>query len=276
MKMIHLFFVIIILGGSIPGFAQKKRTLIANGSAISHDLTPEQTRAKAIEDAKRNALNKAGISETISFNDFSYKFEDNDKFNEIFQTVSSIETGGEIVVDSVLSENRHFNEYGNMVVEVEIEATIYKHRKKADPTFLFTVNGIDEVYKNEGYLQFTVTPTKNAYLKIFNITEHETSVLYPYRDTENPQYNDDPNRLFIAGETVQFPVHPAYRDGYYLEVASPGETQEFNILMFVFTKQNIPFIVKPTFSNVMKWIYSIPPNERVTCQEGFVIKKSEE
>jgi len=71
------------------------------------------------------------------------------------------------------------------------------------------------------------------------------------------------------------PLHPAYSEGYFLEVETPGKTEEFNILMFVFTKQNIPFIEKPTFNNVMKWIYAIPPDERVTSQEGFVIKKND-
>ncbi len=268
-----IFLIIILMLGSFSAEAQRKKTVRAIGSAISHDLTPAQTRAKAIEDAKRNALNKAGVSESISFTDFSYKFEDNEKFGEIFQAISMIETGGEIVVDEVLSETKDFNEFGNMVVEVEIEATVYRHRKSADPTFLLRVDGIDEVYQNEDLLQFTVTPTQDAYLKIFNITEESSSVLYPYSSKENPQYNDKTGQLFKANEPLQLPVHPAYSDGYYLEVDTPGKDREFNILLFVFTKQDIPFIEDPTFNNVMKWIYSISPDERVMAQEGFVIKK---
>jgi hypothetical protein len=253
--------------------AQRKKTVRATGTAISHDLTPEQTRAKAIEDAKRNALNKAGVSESISFTDFSYKFEDNEKFGEIFQAISMIETGGEIVVDEILNESKDFNEFGNMVVEVEIKATVYRHKKSADPTFLFKIEGIDEVYQNEDLLQFKITPTQDGYLKIFNITEDATTLLYPYKDLENPQYNDKTDQLFKANETVQLPLHPAYSDGYYLEVDAPGKSQEFTILMFVFTKQNIPFIEEPTFNNMMSWIYAISPDERVIGQEGFVIKK---
>lgn len=274
MKKTILLFVILTFVGSLHVMGQKKKTVRVTGKAISGEyLTPAQTRAKAIEDAKRNALNKAGVSESISFTDFSYKFEDNEKFGEIFQAISAIETGGEIVVDKILNETKDFNEFGNMVVEVEIEATVYRHRKSPDPTFLFKVEGIDEVYQNEDLLQFKVTPTRDCYLKIFNITEDKTSVLYPYTDPENPQYNDKTDRLFKANETVQLPLHPAYSDGYDLEVDTTGKTKEFNILMFVFTKQNIPFIEEPTFNNMMTWIYSISPDERVTGQEGFVIKK---
>jgi len=275
MKKTILLFLILALFSSLHVLGQKKKTVTAKGTFISLDLTPEQTRAKAIEDAKRNALVKAGVSETVTFTDFSYKFEDNERFNEIFQAISSIQTGGEIIVDEVLNETKTFNDFGNMVVEVEIEATVYRHRQKADPTLLISVEGIDEVYKNEDLLQFHFTPTQDGYLKIFNITEDETSVLYPYRDTENPQYNDKTDNLFKAGQTVQLPLHPAYSEGYFLEVDTPGKTEEFNILMFVFTKQNIPFIEKPTFNNIMTWIYAIPPDERIVLQEGFVIKKSE-
>jgi hypothetical protein len=257
----------------MTGMAQKKKTVHAKGSYVSRDLTPEQTKAKAIEEAKRNALQKAGITETVSFTDFQYQFEDNERFREIFQAISSIETGGEIIVDEIISEEKSFNEFGNMMVEVEIKATVYRHKEKADRKFLFTVEGIDEVYKNGSLLQFQFTPTQVGYLKIFNITDEETYLLYPYIDKANPQYNDDPDHGFVKSETAQFPLHPAYREGYTLEIDTPGKTQEFNILMFVYTKENIPFIREVDFSSMMKWIYSIPPNERVTEQVGFVIKK---
>ncbi len=273
--MYRFFLIILVLMSAVGVQAQKKNTVRAKGSYMSADLTPEQTRAKAIEDAKRNALVKAGVSETISFTDFSYKYDDNERFNEIFQAISSIETGGEIIVDEIISENRYFNEFGNMVVEVEIEATIFRHKEKADPKFRFTVEGIDEVYKNEDWLQFEFTPTQDGYLKIFNVTDEETYLLYPYKSALEPVLNDDPDRLFKKRETIQFPVHPAYRHGYSLEIDTPGKTQEFNILMFVFTRENIPFIEKVNFTNMMKWIYEISPDERTTEQHGFVIKKSE-
>lgn len=253
--------------------AQKKQKVRAKGSYFSSDLTPEQTKRKAIEEAKREALVKAGVSESVSFSDFSYQFEDNEKFGEIFQTISAIETGGEIIVDTILSETRHFNEFDNMVIEVEIEATVYEHKAKADPKFIIEIEGIDEVYKNEDYLQFKFTPQHDGYLKIFNITDEETYLLYPYKDPNNKMLNDNQDKLFTKRVTEQFPLHPAYREGYYLEINTPGKTQEFNILMFVYTKQNIPYTGSVNFKNMMSWIYSIPPDERVTKQVGFVIKK---
>jgi len=260
-----LIFPLVLMG-------QKKVTVRATGSYASRDLTPEQTKAKAIEEAKRNALSKAGITETVSFTDFQYQFEDNERFQEIFQAISSIETGGEIIVDEIINEDRSFNEFGNMVVTVEIKATVFRYKEKADRKFLFTVEGIDAVYENGDLLQFSFTPTQEGYLKIFNITDEETYLLYPYIDKDNPQYNDDPDKLFLKRETAQLPLHPAYSEGYTLEIDALDKAEEFNILMFVYTKENLPFIEKVNFSSMMNWIYSIPPDQRVTEQVGFVIK----
>lgn len=257
--------------------AQEKTTVRASGKYFSAELSPRQTRDRAIEEAKRAALNKAGVAESISFTDFNYQFEDNERFKEIFQSISSIETGGEIIVDTILSENRSFNEFGNMVIEVEIEASIYRHKAAADPAFRFTVEGIDQVYNSGDLLQFDFTPAQDGYLKIFNITDTdaETYLLYPYENPQNKSLNDDPERLFERRQTVRMPVHPAFDHGYYLEVDSPDRTQEFNILMFIFTKQNIPFFDEVNFKNMMKWIYSIPPDQRTTEQFGFIIKKND-
>ncbi len=253
--------------------AQEKKTVRAKGVYASSDFTPEQTKAKAIEEAKRAALLKAGISETVSVTDFNYQFEDNEKFREIFQSISSIETGGEIIVDTILSEKKSFNEFGNMQVEVEIQATVFRYTEKADPTFLFKVEGIDKVYKTEDYLQFLFTPTQNGYLRIFNVTDEETYLLYPYKDLVDKRLNDNTDRLFNGNQTIKMPVHPAFSDGYYLEIDKPGKEQEFNILIFIFTRKNIPFIEEVNFTNMMRWIYSIPPDERVMQQVGFIIKK---
>jgi hypothetical protein len=253
--------------------AQDRKTVRAKGVSMSSDLTPEQTKAKAIEEAKRAALLKAGIAETVTVTDFNYQFEDNEKFREIFQSISSIETGGEIIVDTILTEKKSFNEFGNMQVEVEIQATVFLHSEKADPTFLFKVEGIDEVYKNEDYLQFSFTPAQNGYLKIFNVTDEDTYLLYPYKDPTDKRLNDNTDRLFMKDEAVKMPVHPAFNHGYYLEISKPNKEQEFNILIFVFTRQNIPYLQDVNFTNMMRWIYSIPPDQRVTQQAGFIIKK---
>ena len=266
-------FIALLLNVNNPLSAQKKVTVTAKGSYVSRDLTPEQTRAKAIQEAKKNALLKAGISENIMVTDFLYTFEDNEKFQEIFQAFTSTETGGEIIVDKILSENRSFDEHNNMIVDIEIQATVFKHKKKNDPALQLKVDGIDQYYNDQEYLKFSVTPSLDGFLKIFNITDDTSHCLYPYKDPVNKNWNDDPGFRLNKYETLEFPFNPVFDQGYYLGIDNPRKEVEFNLLIFVFSVKNIPFMEDETVKDIMKWIYTIPPDERVVVQYGFIIKK---
>lgn len=272
-KFFILFFLLASTG--ISAVSQDKITVRAVGKYYSSELSPRETRIRAIEEAKREALNKAGVAENISSTDFSYVYQHNERFAEIFQSILSIDTGGEIIVDSIISEKRTFNEFGNMEIEVEIQATVYRHREAPDPTFRFRVDGIDDFYRHGDLLQFHFIPFSDGYLKIFNITDSqaETYLLYPYTDKSNSHLNDTPDRMFARHEAVRFPINPLFDHGYSLEVDDDNANEEFSMLMFVFTKQNYPFTENVNFVNMMKWIYSIPPDRRTIEQVGFVIRK---
>jgi hypothetical protein len=253
---------------------QKKVQVRATGSYVSRDMTPEQTRQKALDEAKQDALNKAGVGESISVSNFLYTFEDNEKFQEIFQDFTSTETGGEVIIDTILSENRTFNEFGNMVITVEVDATVFIHKDEDDPTLTIKVDGIEEYYKNDNFLKFSVTPSCDGYLKIFNVTDEASSILFPYKDEERPYLSDNPKLQLKALEKTWFPVHQAYSDGYYLEIDKPEKNKEFNLLIFVFTRENLPFMENAgDMKQIMKWIYSIPMDKRKVIQMGFVINR---
>ncbi|NTV84662.1 MAG: DUF4384 domain-containing protein [Bacteroidales bacterium] len=269
-----LTFLLLLVITQLCIFGQKQVHVRAAGSYVSLDLTPEQTRLKALDEAKRDALVKAGVAESISVSDFLYTFEDNEKFQEIFQAFTSTETGGEFMVYSIISESRSFNEFGNMVIKVEIEATVFIHKGEEDPSLGIKVDGIDEYYRNGGNLVFYVTPSCDGYLKIFNITDEVSSILYPYHDDERPYLNDKPDLQLKALQKTAFPVHQAFRDGYTFEIDNPAKEKEFNLLIFVFTRENIPFIENAeNVKDIMGWIYSIPMEKRKVVQAGFVIKR---
>jgi hypothetical protein len=238
------------------------------------DLTPEQTKLKALDEAKMDALDKAGVGESISNANFLYTFEDNEKFKEIFQDYTSTERAGEVIIDSILSENRTFNEFGNMVVTVEIAATVFVHKEKNDPTLTIKVEGIDETYKNGSYMKFSVMPSTEGYLKIFNISDEESWLLYPYRNEQYSYLNDDPGYQLKAMNKTTFPINKAVSDGYTLEINKPEKSKEPNLLIFVFTRENIPFMEDAgNVKDIMAWIYAIPQDKRVVKQYGFVINR---
>lgn len=273
---IKYIILIFLVTGQTAVSGQKKVQVEVTGKAITKDLTPEQSKQKALEDAKQKALHEAGVSENITASDFLLTFEDNEKFNEIFQAFTSTETGGEVIIDTILGERPSFNEFGNMVYEVDVKATVFIHKDKEDPSLNIKVEGIDENYKNNSSLRFSVTPSTNGFLKIFNVTDEVSSVLFPYQDPDiKLKYlNDDPQMELKTLQPVSFPVNKAVGDGYTLEISNPAKNKEFNLLIFVFTRENIPFMENGSdVKKIMEWIYSIPMDKRKVVQKGFVISR---
>ena len=269
----HILLTVLILS-SLYSFSQKKEKVIAKGEFISRDLTIEQTKAKAVDDAKHNALIEAGVSEAIQVSDFLYQFEDNEKFQEIFQGFTSTETGGEVLVEEILNESVEIDEDGNMIANVEIVATVYKHKSKRDPAFNFEVENIDEFYYNKEFMKFTFIPAREGYLKIFNVNELDATILYPYSDPEDYILNEPTDMLFEKGKEYIFPISNLFdENGYYLELAYPEEETEYNLLIFVFTKYDKSFREEANVKSIMNWIYDIPMEDRVVKQFGFVIRE---
>jgi hypothetical protein len=267
-----LFMLILFITSLNQIFAQKEISVTATGSYEARDLTLEEVKNKAVDEAKRNAMVKAGISENVTMTDFLYTFEDDEKFKEIFQSFVSTETGADIIVEEIREINRDINEFGNILIEVEIDAVIFKHKEEKDPAFKFRVDGIKEFYYDQDPLNFSFLPSKDGYLKIFNVTDKSAFILYPYKDQAYSYLNDEMDRLFVKNIKVEFPINSNI-DGYYFEIDDPASEKEYNLLIFVFTKKDIPFLEDVTVNNIMTWIYEIPLDERMVEQYGIVIRK---
>ncbi|MCD4663921.1 MAG: hypothetical protein K8R68_01545 [Bacteroidales bacterium] len=270
MKNILSIIVFLVLTTTLT--AQKKIPVTARGSYEARDLTLEEVKAKAIDEAKKNAMVKAGISENVKVSDFLYTFEDDEKFKEIFQSFVSTETGADIIVEDVKETNRDINEFGNILIEVEIHAVIFKHKSEKDLSFQFKVEGIKEFYYDTAPLNFSFKPAKEGYLRIFNVTDKTAFILYPYSDPSNNYLNDEQGRLFAKNQRVHFPVN-TNMDGYYFEIDNKEKDKEYNLLIFVYTKADIPFMEDVKVENIMKWIYELPLDERAVEQYGIVVRR---
>jgi hypothetical protein len=272
-KLVFLTGVIVFLFLAMDIQAQKKVDVTARGKYEARDLTLEQVKNKAVDEAKRNAMTKAGIAENVTVNDFLYTFEDNEKFQEIFQSFVSTETGADIVVHDIREIDRDINEFGNILMEVEIDATVYKHKKEADPAFTFKVEGVRNYYIENDPLKFSFLPSFDGYLKIFNVTDETAFILYPYKDPENPVLNDKTGKKFNREAKVAFPVNPNL-DGYYFAIDNPQKPKEYNLLIFVYTKKDIAFLEEVRVTSIMEWIYDIPPDQRHVEQYGIIVSRN--
>lgn len=244
-------------------YSQKIEHVIAEGKSITHNESREIAREQAINDAKKNALKNAGVIEEISLNSILLSEQSSNKFNQIFSEISSSEIKGAIIVDSVIYEKREINEYDFVIFEVKIVATVYKYNTEKDPSFTFNIDGIKSVYYSSDYLTFKFTPYQDGYLKVFNYTENEDTIiqLYPYFYPENKYLSDIPNQLFSRGEVLSFPIHPAFSKGYKVKIKK-NKNSEMNYLLFVFLKEDIPCYNCNSLNNILTWIYSLDPSIR--------------
>ncbi len=101
-------------------FAQETKRMegIKGEWVISNDITPVQARAKAIGEAKAEALRLAGVPEYVAESNLSYKVEKNKTLEEIHKSLTSIDVSGEISAFEVTREEQRKNEFGNLLYEV--------------------------------------------------------------------------------------------------------------------------------------------------------------
>ena len=261
---------------TIPCFliAQEKIKVSAFGEYSSSDLSQNEILQRAIEKAKENALREAGITESIESSSLYYVIENQENYEDYYNKISTIETNAEIIVDSIYPEEKRINSFNQTQIKVQIDATVYLHDEKKDPAFKFNIKGIKDVYYENETLNFSFFPNKEGYLKIFVLAKDDAFLLYPYENNDAKYLSDNPDSLFLAGTKVDFPIHPAYKPGYSLQLEN-GQKSETNIILFVYLKENWLFD-KTVFSKnqIEKWLYSWPLNQRHYQLKCIEIKKS--
>jgi hypothetical protein len=269
----HFYIVFFFIIYNSFCFSQETKKVLSSGRSITRDLSPEAAKNKAIEDAKQNALRKAGLSESIYVASLLYSRQTNKEVFQRFDEISSSEINGAIIVDTILGEKRSWDENNNMIIDVEIASTIFKYYDKIDPAFAFKVEGLKENYCESERILFSFTPTMSGFLKIFTISDNETHLLYPFKSQIAKYLDDKEDSLFLKNKTLNFPIHPAYKHGFSVKINSDLETENI-LLIFLFLKKNIPFQEKILNSKtVFRWIFEIPLDQRVVEYKSITLTK---
>jgi len=247
-------------------FAQDVKHITgAKGSyTITGAVSEEEAKSKALAEAKLNALKMAGVSENVQAYDMLFKSEVNSKYEEVFMSDKQSEIRG-AVKQYTAKFNKTMDEFNNFVINVTIDADVVLYKTSPDPALSVGINGIKAGYQNGEKLSFSITPSMNCYLTIFNIYDKEASLTYP-NSYEKQQYLE-------GRKSYTFPLNPQI--DYPLEKSS--KEPEKNRLIFVFTKDLIPYVnfhgdeQLTNFEDVSAWLFSIPPDKRVSQYVSFVI-----
>lgn len=250
----------------------QKITMVENATGrqiIAGSISEDEARTKAIAQAKVDALRKAGVTEHIQSYEMLYKSEIGNKFDEVFMSDMFSEIRGAVKKYEIVKIDKGIDEFKNFYIEAIINAEVIVYSTGKDPAFQVNIDGIKQGYQNGERMRYAVIPTQDCYLNIFNLYENNASLIYPN------QY--EKSRIFKAGEKVTFPLSELI-DGYTLEKSA--KEPETNKLVFVFTKDNIPYIKYKlnqegdqltTFEDISAWLFSISPDRRVNYFIQFVI-----
>jgi hypothetical protein len=249
-----LFFLIF----SSALFPQKsiKVENIKGSSSVSGDISPNEARLQALNNAKIDALKAAGIDEQISTYQLLFSSQLKNDYSQFFSSDIQSEMQGAVKNYKVLSEKMYCKNELEVAYDVTIDATVVKYDTRPDLAFTSNIDGIKGVYNNGENLSFSLKATRNCYLTIFNITDKEATLLYP---------NDYEKQFELKKlESYNFPMAK-------IDYTLGNETKkpEVNRLIFVFTKEQIPYIKADkkqvtTHEDIFGWIYSIPPDQRKT------------
>jgi len=250
-----IFILLLSVSVSTNTFAQKKMKehKIKNvvGEAIGGPTnTPLEVKQMAINNAKIEALKKAGIEEHINAYTDYFRSETNNQMDEIFTKDIISNIRGSVINVEEVGLKQGFSPEGNIKATVTINCTVLEYLTPKDLEFDVWVEGIKKIYKQGDSLSFEVKPTNECYVRAFMFTKKEDFVLFP---------NDYEQSILIPKlATQRFPTF----DGTY-EVDAGGENKELNRLILVFLKKDIPYTGEVAYKHITAWIMTIPPDERI-------------
>lgn len=247
MRRLSILFLFVTLAFS--AFAQKEKVHALKGvrgeytMTLTATVTPLEARERARENAKRTAIEQVCGSRISIWDQV-----ETSSAGESFNSLSVNQIDGEIVGFEVVKESVEMSPVreGEMCYYCVANIKV-KQGAAPDPSFRASVEGLRSVYFVNEELQFTVTPYRDCYLKIFLFEDSKVGYrIYPAQE--------DRPELLRANNPVAFP-----REMHFDVTKSSDRPTETNRLVFVFTKEERPFYHQTTSrQEIEQWMALIP------------------
>ncbi|MDC0204470.1 hypothetical protein OAJ65_01595 [Flavobacteriales bacterium] len=259
---------------SLPFLGISQKVVVPWKINISDTQSYEEALEKALGDAKEEALRMAGVRENIhSFTSLSV-LEDNESFEEIFNSeIFSNITGTITRWDYLEGPTKGYDaKLNSPTISFTIEARVKKYKTYKDPSFKAKVQGIKSAYKNGEDIDFNVRFYQDSYINIFYISSEESLILYPTDEDErfaNKSYNRNDIKRF--------------NDWY--ATANTKLSVEYGKFLIVITKEYYPYInnskknedsysTQTEVGSIMQWLFSIEPKNRDEYYYEFIVSKN--
>lgn len=227
---------------------------------VSDNVTLKEAEERALMEAKKEALRRAGVMENVWSVFGQITQEDGTEFEEAYSQMNILAIGGMVnVTKQTVKEIWDVNLHALYKV-VTIDAEV-KKEDKVDNSYALEVKGISTLYKEGDRFTCRIkVHGTDSYLKFFWFDSNGGALLYPN--------SYEGNNLLKAEKEYSIPFSNAVD---YLMEKQGGASEKIN-MMLVATKENIPFTEEVTYQNVLKWIYAIPGDQRCASYDMVMIK----
>jgi len=231
---------------------------------ITGDISPNQAKVKALNDAKINALLNSGIGENIYSYKTLYKQQENKNFEQVFTSQFQSELNGNIIDYEIKSERIYCKNELEIIYEIIIDANIIKYKSEFDNKFQVNIENLKATFNVGDDFSFQFKSTVDCYLTIFDLLDTTAALVYPQNESSKKN---------IKNSEIKFP----YERNFTVEL-SPGNvvTSEPHRLLLVFTKEEYPYILHDanyfaSYEKVIGWVNSIEPSQKNIQYYGFQI-----
>ena len=262
--MVKWIALVAIMACSVPLNAQKivKVKNVQGRWQVSDNITLKEAEERALNEAKKEALRRAGVMENVWSVFGQITQESGTEFEEAYSQMNILAIGGMVNITKQKVEEVWDTDTRSLYKVVTIDAEVKKD-DEADKAYALEVSGFSPVYKvgDSFTCKLRVFGT-NSYLKFFWFDSNGGSLLYP-NDYEG-------NQQLEVGKEYQLPFH--YGVQYLMDKQSADSGSEKINMMWVATKDDIPFTGEVTYENVLKWIYAIPNGRRCAHYDMVMIK----
>ncbi len=255
-------FCLLLLGTSATLFAQKPvKVKGAQGRwQVSDNVTLKEAEERAFLEAKKEALRKAGVMENVWSVFGQITQESGTEFSEAYSQMNVLAIGGMVNVTRKEVEEIWDVDSRSLYKVVTIDAEVQKNNQ-VDKTYALEVKGMETLYKEGDVFTCTLKVRgTDSYLKFFWFDSNGGALLYP---------NDYEGDALLTAEKE---YHIPFSDAVDYRMEKQGEPSEKINMMFVATKENIPFTENVTYENVLKWIYAIPGDKRCASYDMVIIQ----
>lgn len=269
-----IIFVLVLTFSSLSAQHERTRIVSATGSYVAslYD-THADGWAKALLEAKKQALKEVGVMEDISSTAIMVMGGGESDFHEISSELGRIELEGRVRVLDRTDAPLQTAPDGLVKYTTTIRAEVVVEETEDDLLFQIKTEGLQNTYLNGDNMTFTVTPTANCYLRVFFFGKIPAACaqIYPidgiFKDVQ-----------LKAGVPVQFPPEgkPFVYDRpfeYTMELDNERDDLEQDVVLIVALKKPYPFTDEVTYESVINWLARIKRSEKRVEWHGVNIVK---